>query len=100
MIFLNQTKNRILNQFTEDPATKEFPIVFISARKTGMRNLFDQIFRTIQNIHERATNKLNKILRQAIEDKSVPFKENLNQNSDTSTRVVKTLTPLIFMATH
>lgn len=69
-------KKSILNQLTEDPATKEFPIVFISAKeKTGMRNLFDQIFRTIQNIHERvSTNKLNKILRQAIEDKSVPFK--------------------------
>ncbi len=40
-----------------------------------MRNLFDQIFRTIHNIEERvSTNKLNKILRRAIEDKSVPFK--------------------------
>ena len=69
-------KKSILNQLSEDPATKEFPIVFISAKeKTGMRNLFDQIFRTIRNIEERvSTNKLNKTLRRAIEDKSVPFK--------------------------
>tara|TARA_A200000113_G_scaffold226037_1_gene249754 strand:+ start:11063 stop:12370 length:1308 start_codon:yes stop_codon:yes gene_type:complete len=69
-------KKSILKQLFEDPATKEFPIVFISAKeKRGMRNLFDQIFRTIRNIDERvSTNKLNKILRQAIEDKSVPFK--------------------------
>lgn len=69
-------KKSTLKQLFEDPATKEFPIVFISAKeKRGMRNLFDQIFRTIRNIDERvSTNKLNKILRQAIEDKSVPFK--------------------------
>ena len=66
-----------------------------------MRNLFDQIFRTIQNIHERvSTNKLNKILRQAIEDKSVPFKGKFKPKLRYIHQVVKTLTPLLFMAIH
>ena len=69
-------KKIMLKKISSEPILKGFPITFISAKtKSGLRGLFDQIFRVKQNIDSKiSTNKLNLILRDAIEAKSIPYK--------------------------
>ena len=58
------------------PELKNFPVVFYSAKeKTGIRDLFNQIYRVFENTKTRlSTNKLNSILKKALDRKTIPFK--------------------------
>ena len=51
-------------------------MVFYSAKeKTGIRDLFNQIYRVFENTKTRlSTNKLNSILKKALDRKTIPFK--------------------------
>ena len=69
---LSELKKDISNE----PALNGLPCCFISAMENkGFRSLFDQIYRVLQNADTNiSTNKLNKILSQAKEAKSIPYK--------------------------
>ena len=69
---LSELKKNISNE----PALNGLPCCFISAMENkGFRSLFDQIYRVLQNADTNiSTNKLNKILSQAKEAKSIPYK--------------------------
>ncbi|MEC7859258.1 MAG: ribosome biogenesis GTPase Der, partial [Pseudomonadota bacterium] len=58
------------------PELKNVPVVFYSAKeKTGIRDLFNQIYRVFENTKTRlSTNKLNSILKRALDRKTIPFK--------------------------
>ena len=62
------------------PELKNFPVVFYSAKeKTGIRDLFNQIYRVFENTKTRlSTNKLNSILKKPLTEKQFHSKENLN----------------------
>ena len=64
---------KILN---DDSMFNGLPVCFISAKKReGIRQLFDYIYRVLENADKKiSTNKLNNILRKALDTKSIPFK--------------------------
>ena len=64
---------KILN---DDSMFNGLPVCFISAKKKeGIRQLFDYIYRVLENADKKiSTNKLNNILRKALDTKSIPFK--------------------------
>ena len=66
----------IHEKIKNQPEFKNFPVVFYSAKeKIGIRDLFNQIYRVLENTKTKlSTNKLNLILKKALEHKPVPFK--------------------------
>ena len=51
------------------------PVCFISAKKGRYQTAFDNIYRVLENADKKiSTNKLNNILRKALDTKSIPFK--------------------------
>ena len=69
-------KLEIENILKTDPMFVGLPCCFISAKKReGLKHLFDNIYRVLENAKKNiTTNKLNNILRKAMEAKSIPFK--------------------------
>ena len=69
-------KSKIENILKTDPMFVGLPCCFISAKKReGLKHLFDNIYRVLENAKKNiTTNKLNNILRKAMEAKSIPFK--------------------------
>ena len=69
-------KSEIENILKTDPMFVGLPCCFISAKKReGLKHLFDNIYRVLENAKKNiTTNKLNYILRKAMEAKSIPFK--------------------------
>ena len=69
-------KSEIENILKTDPMFVGLPCCFISAKKReGLKHLFDYIYRVLENAKKNiTTNKLNNILRKAMEAKSIPFK--------------------------
>ena len=53
-------------------------------KREGIRHLFDYIYRVLENADKKiSTNKLNNILRKALDTKSIPFKgKSSNQKLD------------------
>ena len=68
--------NKIEKTLNDDSMFNGLPVCFISAKKKeGIRQLFDYIYRVLENADKKiSTNKLNNILRKALETKSIPFK--------------------------
>lgn len=69
-------KSEIENILKTDPMFVGLPCCFISAKnREGLKHLFDNIYRVLENVKKNiTTNKLNNILRKAMEAKSIPFK--------------------------
>ena len=77
MDLLDKTSlNEIEKNLSNDSMFNGLPVCFISAKdRHGMRHLFDNIYRVLENVDKKiSTNKLNNILRKALETKSIPFK--------------------------
>ena len=68
--------NEIEKNLSKDSMFNGLPVCFISAKeRQGIRHLFDNIYRVLENADKKiSTNKLNNILRKALETKSIPFK--------------------------
>ena len=68
--------SKIEKTLNDDSMFNGLPICFISAKKReGIRQLFDNIYRVLENADKKiSTNKLNNILRKALDTKSIPFK--------------------------
>ena len=68
--------SKIEKTLNVDSMFNGLPVCFISAKKReGIRQLFDNIYRVLENADKKiSTNKLNNILRKAIDAKSIPFK--------------------------
>ena len=68
--------SKIEKTLNADSMFNGLPVCFISAKKReGIRQLFDNIYRVLENADKKiSTNKLNNILRKAIDAKSIPFK--------------------------
>ncbi len=68
--------NEIEKNLSKDSMFNGLPVCFISAKERhGIRHLFDNIYRVLENADKKiSTNKLNNILRKALETKSIPFK--------------------------
>ena len=68
--------SKIEKTLNDDSMFNGLPVCFISAKKReGIRQLFDNIYRVLENADKKiSTNKLNNILRKAIDAKSIPFK--------------------------
>ena len=71
-----KTLGEIEKTLEEDSMLKGLPICFISAKKKeGIKYLFDNIYRVLENADKKiSTNKLNNVLKKALETKSIPFK--------------------------
>ena len=69
-------KSEIENILKTDPIFIGLPSCFISAKnREGLKHLFDIIYRVLENVKRNiSTNKLNNILRKAMDAKSIPFK--------------------------
>tara|TARA_B100000035_G_scaffold213962_1_gene183367 strand:- start:6 stop:1316 length:1311 start_codon:yes stop_codon:yes gene_type:complete len=69
-------KTGIENILKTDPMFVGLPCCFISAKnREGLKHLFDNIYRVLENVKKNiSTNKLNNILRKAMDAKSIPFK--------------------------
>lgn len=69
-------KSEIESILKTDPMFVGLPSCFISAKnREGLKHLFDIIYRVLENVKKNiSTNKLNKILRKAMDAKSIPFK--------------------------
>ena len=69
-------KSEIESILQTDPMFVGLPSCFISAKnREGLKHLFDIIYRVLENVRKNiSTNKLNKILRKAMDAKSIPFK--------------------------
>ena len=69
-------KSEIESILQTDPMFVGLPSCFISAKnREGLKHLFDIIYRVLENVKKNiSTNKLNKILRKAMDAKSIPFK--------------------------
>ena len=69
-------KSDIENILKSDPMFVGLPCCFISAKnREGLKHLFDNIYRVLENVKKNiSTNKLNNILRKAMDAKSIPFK--------------------------
>ena len=67
---------RIKKRIKEESSLKGFPLAMISAlERKGFRTLFDYVYRVLENSKIKlSTNKLNKILLDAKESKSIPYK--------------------------
>tara|TARA_B100000073_G_scaffold240601_1_gene201691 strand:+ start:1817 stop:3124 length:1308 start_codon:yes stop_codon:yes gene_type:complete len=67
---------RIKERIKEESSLKGFPLAMISAlERKGFRTLFDYVYRVLENSKMKlSTNKLNKILLDAKESKSIPYK--------------------------
>ena len=77
MDLLDKTSlNEIEKNLSNDSMFNGLPVCFISAKdRQGIRHLFDNIYRVLENANKKiSTNKLNNILRKALETKSIPFK--------------------------
>ena len=77
MDLLDKTSlNEIEKNLNNDSMFNGLPVCFISAKdRHGIRHLFDNIYRVLKNADKKiSTNKLNNILRKALETKSIPFK--------------------------
>ena len=77
MDLLDKTSlNEIEKNLSNDSMFNGLPVCFISAKdRHGIRHLFDNIYRVLENANKKiSTNKLNNILRKALETKSIPFK--------------------------
>tara|TARA_A100001388_G_scaffold102172_1_gene74476 strand:- start:505 stop:1815 length:1311 start_codon:yes stop_codon:yes gene_type:complete len=77
MDLLDKTSlNEIEKKLSNDSMFNGLPVCFISAKdRHGIRHLFDNIYRVLENADKKiSTNKLNNILRKALETKSIPFK--------------------------
>ena len=72
--------NEIEKNLSKDSMFNGLPVCFISAKERhGIRHLFDNIYRVLENADKKiSTNKLNNILRKALETKSIPFKGKFN----------------------
>ena len=72
----NTSLNEIEKNLSNDSMFNGLPVCFISAKdRHGIRHLFDNIYRVLENADKKiSTNKLNNILRKALETKSIPFK--------------------------
>ena len=70
------SKSEIESILKTDPMFVGLPSCFISAKnREGLKHLFDIIYRVLENVKKNiSTNKLNKILRKAMDAKSIPFK--------------------------
>ena len=68
--------SKIEKTLNDDSMFNGLPVSFISAKKReGIRQLFDNIYRVLENADKKiSTNKLNNILRKALDTKSIPFK--------------------------
>ena len=68
--------NEIEKNLSNDSMFNGLPVCFISAKdRHGIRHLFDNIYRVLENADKKiSTNKLNNILRKALDTKSIPFK--------------------------
>ena len=68
--------SKIEKTLKDDSMFNGLPVCFISAKKReGIRQLFDYIYRVLENVDKSiSTNKLNNILRKALDAKSIPFK--------------------------
>ena len=68
--------SKIEKTLNDDSMFNGLPVCFISAKKReGIRQLFDNIYRVLENADKKiSTNKLNNILRKALDTKSIPFK--------------------------
>ena len=68
--------SKIEKTLNDDSMFNGLPVCFISAKKReGIRQLFDYIYRVLENADKKiSTNKLNNILRKALDTKSIPFK--------------------------
>ena len=71
-----EAKSDIENVLKTDPMFVGLPCCFISAKnREGLKHLFDNIYRVLENVKKNiSTNKLNNILRKAMDAKSIPFK--------------------------
>ena len=71
-----EAKSDIENILKTDPMFVGLPCCFISAKnREGLKHLFDNIYRVLENVKKNiSTNKLNNILRKAMDAKSIPFK--------------------------
>ena len=69
-------KSEIESILKTDPIFIGLPSCFISAKnREGLKHLFDIIYRVLENVKRNiSTNKLNNILRKAMDAKSIPFK--------------------------
>ena len=69
-------KSEIENILKTDPIFIGLPSCFISAKnREGLKHLFDIIYRVLENVKRNiSTNKLNNILRKAMDAKSIPSK--------------------------
>ena len=67
---------RIEERIKEESSLKGFPLAMISAlERKGFRTLFDYVYRVLENSKMKlSTTKLNKILIDAKESKSIPYK--------------------------
>ncbi len=67
---------RIKERIKEESSLKGFPFAMISAlKRKGFRTLFNHVYRVLENSTMKlSTNKLNKILVDAKESKSIPYK--------------------------
>ena len=77
MDLLDKTSlNEIEKNLSNDSMFNGLPVCFISAKdRHGIKHLFDNIYRVLENADKKiSTNKLNNILRKALETKSIPFK--------------------------
>ena len=77
MDLLDKTSlNEIEKNLNNDSMFNGLPVCFISAKdRHGIRHLFDNIYRVLENADKKiSTNKLNNILRKALETRSIPFK--------------------------
>ena len=77
MDLLDKTSlNEIEKNLSNDSMFNGLPVCFISAKdRHGIRHLFDNLYRVLENANKKiSTNKLNNILRKALETKSIPFK--------------------------
>ena len=77
MDLLDKTSlNEIEKNLSNDSMFNGLPVCFISAKdRHGIRHLFDNIYRVLENADKKiSTNKLNNILRKALETRSIPFK--------------------------
>ena len=70
------SKSEIESILKTDPMFVGLPSCFISAKnREGLKHLFEIIYRVLENVKKNiSTNKLNKILRKAMDAKSIPFK--------------------------
>ena len=68
--------SKIEKTLNDDSMFNGLPVCFISAKKReGIRQLFDYIYRVLENADKKiSTNKLNNILKKALDTKSIPFK--------------------------